>query len=311
MNSINEIIDELTENDEEIIPYLRDLKNDIPSKFDFPKILTEIFEDAGVSYKPTEEFANHLYKYLGMNNWSDDVLGGWLFKDLYDEIYDYWADKDEYQIQMGYDFGVEYGDILYSGRLLGRMWPDKGLITFYPGQQPSREEMKMVITDISSRMGIEYEDLLKFYTIFEIGSKEVYTGTGYKGHDDATVQCCTIAEYIEGKYVLKNYCQDYIEENVLPLFKKNNLNNNQFEVLKSNIEKILECCELPKDFYKNEIYPQKIKKLKVDRQKSIEAMRKFRKEFGITEKEFSDEGIIKRLEENGLDINKTFQKIFG
>ena len=200
MNSINEIIDELTENDEEIIPYLRDLKNDIPSKFDFPKILTEIFEDAGVSYKPTEEFANHLYKYLGMNNWSDDVLGGWLFKDLYDEIYNYWADKDEYQIQMGYDFGVEYGDILYSGRLLGRMWPDKGLITFYPGQQPSREEMKMVITDISSRMGIEYEDLLKFYTIFEIGSKEVYTGTGYKGHDDATVQCCTIAEYIEGKY---------------------------------------------------------------------------------------------------------------
>ena len=118
-------------------------------------------------------------------------------------------------------------------------------------------------------------------------------------------------EYIEGKYVLKNYCQDYIEENVLPLFKKNNLNNNQFEVLKSNIEKILECCGLPKDFYKNEIYPQKIKKLKVDRQKSIEAMRKFRKEFGITEKEFSDEGIIKRLEENGLDINKTFQKIFG
>jgi len=118
-------------------------------------------------------------------------------------------------------------------------------------------------------------------------------------------------EFNEGKFVLKNYCQDYIEENVLPLFKKNNLDNNQFDVLKSNIEKILECCGLPKDYYKNDIYPQKIKKNKVDRQKSIEAMRKFRKEFGITEKEFSDEGIIKRLEENGLDINKTFQKIFG
>ena len=118
-------------------------------------------------------------------------------------------------------------------------------------------------------------------------------------------------EFNEGKFVLKNYCQDYIEENVLPLFKKNELKNNQFEVLKYNIEKILECCGLPKDYYKYDIYPYKIKKIKVDRQKSIEAMRKFRKEFGITEKEFSDEGIIKRLEENGLDINKTFQKIFG
>ncbi len=37
----------------------------------------------------------------------------------------------------------------------------------------------------------------------------------------------------------------------------------------------------------------------------IESMRKFKKDFGINEKEFSDEGIIKRLEENRLDINKT------
>ena len=40
-------------------------------------------------------------------------------------------------------------------------------------------------------------------------------------------------------------------------------------------------------------------------------MRKFRREFGINEKEYNDEGIIQRLEENGLDINKTFQKMFG
>ena len=118
-------------------------------------------------------------------------------------------------------------------------------------------------------------------------------------------------EFNEGKFVLKNYCQDYIEENVLPTFKKSKLNREQFEVLKYNIEKILECCGLPKDFYSNDIYPRNIKNIRVDRQKSIEALRKFRKEFGISEKEFSDEGIIKRLEENGLDINKTFQKLFG
>ena len=118
-------------------------------------------------------------------------------------------------------------------------------------------------------------------------------------------------EFNEGKFVLKNYCQNYIEENVLPILKKNNLNNEQFNVWKYNIEKILESFGLPKDYYLDDIYQYKIKKYKVDRKKSIDALRKFRKEFGITEKEFSDEGIIQRLNENGLDIYKTFQKMFG
>ena len=97
----------------------------------------------------------------------------------------------------------------------------------------------------------------------------------------------------------------------MPIFKKSNLNNDQFKTLKYNIEKILECCGLPKNNYSDDIFQQKIKKLIVDRNKSIEVMRQFRREFGIPEKEFSDEGIIKRLEENGLDKNKTFQKMFG
>jgi len=115
----------------------------------------------------------------------------------------------------------------------------------------------------------------------------------------------------EGKFSLKNYCQSFIEENVLPLFKQSNLNKDQFETLKYNIEKILECCGIPNNYYSDDIFQQKIKKIEVDRKKSIEALRKFRREFGITEKEYNDEGIIQRLEENGLDINKTFQKMFG
>ena len=97
----------------------------------------------------------------------------------------------------------------------------------------------------------------------------------------------------------------------MPILKKNNLNNEQFNVWKYNIEKILESFGLPKDYYLDDIYQYNIKKYKVDRKKSIDALRKFRKEFGITEKEFSDEGIIQRLNENGLDIYKTFQKMFG
>ena len=49
----------------------------------------------------------------------------------------------------------------------------------------------------------------------------------------------------------------------------------------------------------------------MDRKKSVEALRKFRKEFNVSEKDYNDEGIIQRLEENNLDIYKTFQKIFG
>ena len=115
----------------------------------------------------------------------------------------------------------------------------------------------------------------------------------------------------EGKFSLKEYCQSFIEENVLPLFKKSNLNKDQFETLKYNIEKISECCGLTKNYYSDAFNQSKMQKIKVDRKKSIEAMRIFRREFGITEKEYNDEGIIKRLEENGLDRNKTFQKMFG
>ena len=116
----------------------------------------------------------------------------------------------------------------------------------------------------------------------------------------------------QGKFNLKNYSQNYIETNILPLFTKNKLNNEQREALKYNIEKILECCGLPKDYYLDDIYQRNIPKNKIDRKNSIDkALRKFREEFGITEKEFNDEGLKKRLEENGLDIKKTFQKIFG
>ena len=118
-------------------------------------------------------------------------------------------------------------------------------------------------------------------------------------------------DFNEGKFALKNYCQNYIEEIVLPIFKKTKLNNEQFKVLEYNIEKILESCGLPKNYYSHHIFEEKIKNNEVDRKKSFDALREFRKKFAITEIDFSDEGIIKRLEENGLDINKTFQKMFG
>ena len=200
MDNVDNIIEKIEEHEDEIIASLKEYQYNTPNKYEFPKILTEIFEDAGVEYKPTEEFAERLYAYLSQNNWNDSVLSDGLIRDFADELWEYWVDSDEAEIYYGDAFNVSYSDILYSGRLLGRIWENKGLITFYPGQQPSRDEMNKVITDLSSKIGIEYDDLLNFYTIFETGSKTKYTGTGYRGHDDATIQCCTVADYIEGKY---------------------------------------------------------------------------------------------------------------
>jgi hypothetical protein len=195
------IVNDLTDKEDDIIAFLKEYKYNIPNKDDFRDILADIFEEVGVNFNPTHEFANHLYKYLSMSNWSDDVLGYGLFKNLCNEIDDYWSMRsDEPEANVAMAFGVDYGEMLYAGRLEGRIWTDKGLITFYPGQQPSRDEMKYVLKDISENMGIDYNDLLNFYTIFEVGSKAPYTGTGYRQHKDATIQCCTVADYIEGRY---------------------------------------------------------------------------------------------------------------
>ena len=121
-----------------------------------------------------------------------------------------------------------------------------------------------------------------------------------------------INEKKEGKlYVLKDYYLNFIEENVLRLFKDKNINRDERENIKYNIETILRIFGEEKTKYYKYYYPHAKNRPVVDKTKSIEALKKFRKEFGITEKEYKDDGIIKRLEENGLDIYKTFEKIFG
>jgi hypothetical protein len=121
-----------------------------------------------------------------------------------------------------------------------------------------------------------------------------------------------VKESMKGQNELNNYCINYIETNILPLFKRRDLNNEQREIIKYNLEAILQCCGKDKNTYINYYYPDaKNKKKEIDRGKSMDALKRFRKEFGVSEKDYADEGIIKRLAENDYDINKTFQKIFG
>lgn len=119
-------------------------------------------------------------------------------------------------------------------------------------------------------------------------------------------------EMKENNTILKDYCLNFIEETVAPLFKRRDISDDKREIIKYNIETILELCGMDKNHYRYLYNPEAQNKKKYyDRNKSIEALGKFRKEFGISEKEFTDEGILARLIENNLDINKTFQKMFG
>ena len=119
-----------------------------------------------------------------------------------------------------------------------------------------------------------------------------------------------VNEMRKGGTNLKAFCLNYIEINILPIFKKYKLNDEQRRILQYNIETILQCCGEDKNKYRK-YYPELYEKKEIDRSKSLEALRKFRKEFNVSGKDYNDEGLIKRLESNDLDIYKTFQKIFG
>ena len=105
---------------------------------------------------------------------------------------------------------------------------------------------------------------------------------------------------------------NYIETIILPLFKKNkNIIQSKLEAIKYNISFILECLGMDKNYYNNHYYNYEGNNKNTNRQKSEEAVLRFRKEFGINKEDFKDEAIEKRLIENDLDINKTFSKMFG
>ena len=110
---------------------------------------------------------------------------------------------------------------------------------------------------------------------------------------------------------LKDYCLNFIEARILPLFKRKDLNYNQRQVLKYNIETILECCGESKKLYKKYYYPEVLtKKKEINRQKSMEVLKKFRKEYLLKKEDFCDKGLIYRLVENDYNMPKAFQKIF-
>ena len=66
-----------------------------------------------------------------------------------------------------------------------------------------------------------------------------------------------------------------------------------------------------KDHYSAYYYPEMKKVKKGNRQASVEAAIKFRKEFGVSENDVNQEVLVNKLMENNNDINQVFLEIYG
>lgn len=114
----------------------------------------------------------------------------------------------------------------------------------------------------------------------------------------------------EQNYVY-DYINNFIKVNVLKLFKKNNIPKEDLEIVKYNIASLLGCIGMNKEFYSPYYFPELKKGLKGNRQASVEAAIRFRKEYNIPKDEINEDVLIDTLYENGNDINQTFQIIYG
>ena len=85
----------------------------------------------------------------------------------------------------------------------------------------------------------------------------------------------------------------------------------ELAIIKNNISTILKCFFINENYFDEYYNPQAGGKKKYERNKSIEARDKFRKQFGVGQDVIIDAELERRLEENDLNIEQTFQDIYG
>ena len=105
------------------------------------------------------------------------------------------------------------------------------------------------------------------------------------------------------------YIKTFIEYNVLPIFKQNIISGVILDIIKYNISEILEAIGMDKNYYSNYYFPQFKKGIK-NRQRSVETVKRFRKEFNVDRNVINDEVLIEKLDENENDITKTFARMY-
>ena len=109
---------------------------------------------------------------------------------------------------------------------------------------------------------------------------------------------------------IKFFTKQLIEMRILPLFENKNYDKKVLAVLKNNISVILELLNIDKNYYNQYYEPQTNKTQVINRNTSIEARKKFRKEYGVGEDVIRNEQLEKKLEKNNYNFAKTLQQIY-
>ena len=109
---------------------------------------------------------------------------------------------------------------------------------------------------------------------------------------------------------LVNYFDNYLKTNVFKIFERKKEKESLLDIIKFNINLLLKCFEMNMNKYIKYYYPEYQTNIR-DRQKSIDAKNRFRTKFFVGQDVINDEELMKKLDKNDNDENKTFEQMFG
>ena len=89
--------------------------------------------------------------------------------------------------------GSSFKEYFESGRNEGRIWPQLGMIGFYPTEQPNPQTLTVIMRDLANTGIVTYEDLLQYNMVFE------------DWRNNGQITACTLSDYIDGNYGLDSY----------------------------------------------------------------------------------------------------------
>ena len=110
------------------------------------------------------------------------------------------------------------------------------------------------------------------------------------------------------KKELINYFDNFIKSNILKIFSRESESIHNKEILKRNVEAILECFYLNK--YEYVEYYCSDTEIR-DRKNSIEPAVRFKRFLNINKNIIKDKELFKKFDENDNDINKVVQMMYG
>lgn len=108
-------------------------------------------------------------------------------EDQMSEEYDF-TERDDIDRALQ-EVGTDFYQFFERGHSEGRIWPNLEMIGFYVTEQPEPRAFEEILSNLSERLDIDYNELLQYHIVFE----DWFHGDGY-------ITACTVSDYIEGNY---------------------------------------------------------------------------------------------------------------